>query len=122
MCCIVTFMLRNWPCINTHMLHIKYCPMSQMVVAAFHFCLVPPHLACISSHVLPGVKTGTFLGHHAWSKQVGAEGRSTYLNAYSMAMLSTGGSAFTKNVIGFGKLTASYRSTPLKGPQGVSHS
>jgi len=40
--------------------------MSQMAAAALKFRLVSPHLACISSHILPGVKSGTFLGHHSW--------------------------------------------------------
>lgn len=92
------------------MLHIKYFPMAQMAAAALQFCLVSsPHLACISSHILPGVKTGNFSWPLclAWSKQVGAEGRSTYLNACSVAMFSSSGSAFTRNVIGFGGVTAS---------------
>lgn len=54
-------------CSSNNMLHIKCIPVTQMAAAALQFCLVSsPHLACISSHILPDVKTGTFLGHCAW--------------------------------------------------------
>lgn len=61
-----TSAIRLKTCSNTHMLHIKYFPMSQMAAPTLKFCLVTPYLACISGHILPGVKSGTFLYHHAW--------------------------------------------------------
>lgn len=48
------------------MLQASICHMSQMkylAAAALKSCLVSPHLACISSHILP---SGTIFGHHAW--------------------------------------------------------
>lgn len=78
--------------------------MAQMAAAAaatLQFYLVSPHLARISSHILPDVETGTFLWPlcSARSKQDGAEGHATHLNAYSVAMLSRRSSGFTRNVI-----------------------
>ncbi|KAK2851618.1 hypothetical protein Q5P01_007894 [Channa striata] len=37
-----------------------------MAAAALQFCIVSDHLARTSSHIPPAVKSGTFLGHHAW--------------------------------------------------------
>lgn len=83
---------------------MRYFSLAQMAVAAaatLQFYLVTPHLARISSHILPDAETGTFLWPLclAWSKQEGAEGHATHSNAYLVAMLSRRSSAFTRNVI-----------------------
>lgn len=81
---------------------MRYFSLAQMAAAAtLQFYLVSPRLARISSHILPGVETGTFPWPLclAWSKQEGAEGHAAHLNAYSVAMLSCRSSDFTRNVI-----------------------
>lgn len=90
------------------MLHMQQFPLSQMAAAALQFRPVSPHLACISIHIFPCVKWGTFLGDRAWlgpNKWV-QRAIALTLNAYSMAILSSGGSASTRVVMGFGGVTA----------------
>lgn len=88
-----------------HACCMRYFSLGRMAAAAaaptLQFYLVSPHLARISSHILPDVEIGTFLWPLclAWAKQEGAEGHATHLNAYSVAKLWGRSSAFTRNVI-----------------------
>lgn len=59
--------------------------------------LVSLYLVCISSHILPGVKSGTSLGHHAWL------GPNKWWVQKAMALSGNVLSWWLRNVIGFGK-------------------
>lgn len=105
---------------TAHMLYIKYFPISQMAAAALQFPFSVSSSGMHQQSHPSWCEVGNFSWPPCldWSKQESAEDHSTYLNASSVAMFSSGSSAFTSNIIGFGVVTApnSFGSTQLKVP------